>query len=330
MTATTSERALRSWLERRVPAWQRLATLAQRLSGGRAAGVSEAIEMAEGYRGVARDLAMARRVMPESRTRNALESLYASLHAALHRPPHRWLSDLRRLLRDDVPEIMHSMLGHIAWVVLLFAASAAAGAWLIQTYPELIALVASEEMIENVENGELWTDGLLNIMPSAVLSLRILANNIAVTLFAFAAGVLFGLGTFYIIALNGLMLGGVFAFTAQHEMGLRLFKFVVAHGLVELSVICIAGAAGVSLGEALVRPREATRREAFQAACTRIGKLLVPCALLLIGCGVIEGYVSPDPQYGLAIRILIGLAWFVVMLALLGGDRLAKALTPRK
>jgi uncharacterized membrane protein SpoIIM required for sporulation len=328
--STSGERALRSWLERRVPAWQRLATLAQRLGSRDTAEVGEAIEMAEGYRAVARDLAMARRVMPESRTRNALESLYASLHAALHRPPHRWRSDLKRLLRDDVPEIMQSLLGHLAWVVLLFVVSAAAGAWLVSTYPELIGLVASEEMIENVENGELWTDGLLNIMPSAVLSLAILANNIAVTLFAFTAGVLFGLGTFYIIGLNGLMLGGVFAFTAQHDMALRLFKFVVAHGLVELSVICIAGAAGVMLGEALVRPREPTRREAFQAASARIGKLLVPCALLLVGCGIIEGFVSPDPQFGLGIRIVIGVAWFVVMLALFGGDRLAKALNPRR
>ena len=325
-TSSTTDHALRSWLERRVGAWQRLAALSTRLAGKRAAGTAEAIEMAEGYRAVARDLALARRVMPDSRTRNALESLYANLHAALHRPPHRWISDLRRLLRDDVPEIMHSLRLPLFWVTLLFVLSAAAGAWLIDTYPELIGLIASERMIEGVERGELWTDQLLNVVPSSVLSVRILANNIAVTLFAFAAGVLFGLGTFYIIALNGLMLGGIFAFAAQYDLGLRLFKFVVAHGLVELSVVCIAGAAGASLGEALVRPGEHTRRQAFQTASARIAKLLVPCALLLIGCGVIEGFVSPDPSFGLAIRIVIGLAWWIVMVAMLGGDRLARAL----
>src|SRR5262249_48497183 len=163
----------------------------------------------------------------------------------------------------------------------LFVASAAAAWWLVSTYPELISLVASEEMIERVEHGELWTDDILNVMPSSVLSVGILANNIAVTLFAFAFGLFFGLGTFYIIGLNGVMLGGVFAFTAQHGMALRLFNFIIAHGLVELSVVCLAGAAGASLGEALVRPGEQTRREAFQIASQRIGKLLVPCALLL-------------------------------------------------
>lgn len=315
-----SERALRSWLERRLSVWQRLATLSGRLMRTRATDVSEAVEMAEGYRTVARDVALARRVMPESRTRAALESLYASLHAGLHRPPHHWRSDLRRLLRDDVPTVMRELRFHLVWVTLLFVLSAGAGAWLITTYPELIGLIASEEMIENVENGELWTDQLLNVVPSSVLSIEILANNIAVTLFAFAAGIFFGLGTFYLIALNGLMLGAIFAFTAQHDLGMRLFNFVIAHGMVELSVICIAGAAGAGLGEALVRPGECTRREAFQEASARIGKLLVPCALLLVVCGFIEGYVSPDPTFPLASRVVIGVGYWLIMIAALRGD----------
>ena len=74
----------------------------------------------------------------------------------------------------------------------------------------------------------------------------------------------FGLGTFYIIATNGLMLGGIFAFTHQHGMAGELLKFVVAHGVVELSVICLAGAAGMMLGESLIRPTHATRRESFR------------------------------------------------------------------
>ncbi len=327
--SAASDHALRSWLDRRVGVWQRLALLASRLMRARATGVAEAIEMAEGYRGVARDLALARRVMPAGRTRTGLESLYANLHASLHRPPHHWRSDFRRLLRDDVPGIMRSIRPQLVWVTMLMALSAAAGAWLVNTYPELIGLMASEEMIERVEDGGLWTDDLLNVVPSSVLSIGILANNIAVTLFAFALGVLFGLGTFYLIAINGFMLGAVFAFTAQHDLALRLFNFVVAHGLVEISVICIAGAAGVGLGEALVRPREQTRREAFQAASARIGKLLVPCALLLVGCGFIEGYISPDPTFPLSSRVVIGVGYWLLMVALLRGDLVGRAAQTR-
>ena len=117
-----------------------------------------------------------------------------------------------------------------------------------------------------MERGELWTDGLLNVTPSAVLSVSILTNNIVVSLFAFCSGVIFGLGTFYLIGMNGLSLGAIFAFTGQHGLAGRLFDFVVAHGCVELSCICIAGAAGAYIGEALIRPGEHTRSEAFRLA----------------------------------------------------------------
>jgi len=328
MVASAGDRALRSWLERRASAWQQLSNLAKRLYGSRASNVSEAVQMAEGYRAVAHDLAMARRIAPESRTRRALESLYASLHASLHRKPHHWLRDTQKLLRDDVPDILVSLKPHLIWVTLLFVLSIGAGAWLINTYPELISLVASHEMIEQVESGSLWTDDILNVTPSSVLSIGILANNIAVTLFAFASGMLFGLGTFYLIGLNGLMIGSTFAFTAHFDQGMRLFKFVIAHGLVELSVICIAGAAGASLGEALVRPREQSRRDAFQAASAQAGKLLVPCALLLIGSGFIEGYVSPDPSFSMASRVFIGVVWWLLMLAVLRGDLFGRSRRP--
>jgi hypothetical protein len=43
------------------------------------------------------------------------------------------------------------------------------------------------------------------------------------------------------------------------------------------------------------------------------------CAALLVGCGFIEGFVSPDPQFPLASRVIIGAAYFSIMLILLSG-----------
>jgi uncharacterized membrane protein SpoIIM required for sporulation len=156
-------------------------------------------------------------------------------------------------------------------------------------------------------------------VPSSVLSLQILTNNIVVSLFAYCAGFLFGLGTLYILGLNGLMLGAVFAFTSLHGLGDELFTFVVAHGCVEISVMCLSGAAGAAVGEALVRPGTATRAAAFQQAALRSGKLILACVILLVGSGLIEGYVSPNPKFSLNTRIAIGVSYWIFMLALLNG-----------
>jgi uncharacterized membrane protein SpoIIM required for sporulation len=140
-----------------------------------------------------------------------------------------------------------------------------------------------------------------------------------VSLFAYCAGFLFGLGTLYILGLNGLMLGAVFAFTGLHGLDGELLRFVIPHGCVEISVMCLSGAAGAAVGEALVRPGTATRVEAFQMAALRSGKLILACVLLLVGSGLIEGYISPDPAFPLWTRIVIGVAYWILMIALLNG-----------
>jgi uncharacterized membrane protein SpoIIM required for sporulation len=225
----------------------------------------------------------------------------------------------QELLRDQIPAALYRMRFHVLGVVLLFVVSTVAGAWLIYSFPDLIAMFASPRLIATVERGELWTDGLLNVTPSAVLSIDILTNNIIVALFAFCSGVVFGLGTFYIVGMNGLSLGAVFAFTGQHDLAGRLFDFVIAHGCVELSCICLAGAAGAFVGETLVRPGALTRSEAFRNAATMSVRLMFALVLLLLVCGFIEGYVSPDPEVPRWARVTIGVGFWLFMVSLLRG-----------
>jgi uncharacterized membrane protein SpoIIM required for sporulation len=315
----SSEAGLQAWLASRVESWKQSLPQLDRLERGRDHTAAEALSALEMYRALGRDLSIARRILPGSRATRALEARYAKLHAIIYRKPHNWRARLKSLFRDEIPAVVHELRTPIQWVSLLFALSAGAGWWLIASYPELISLLASEEMIEGVEKGHLWTEGMLNVVPSSVVSVGILTNNIMVSLFAFVIGIFFGLGTFYIIAMNGLMLGGIFAFTHQHGMAGELLKFVTAHGVVELSVICLAGAAGVMLGESLIRPTHATRRESFQHATAKTGRLLILCALLLIGCGFIEGYLSPDPDFPMINRVIVGFGYGVVMVGALTG-----------
>jgi uncharacterized membrane protein SpoIIM required for sporulation len=161
-----------------------------------------------------------------------------------------------------------------------------------------------------------------------MLSVEILTNNIVVSLFAYCFGFLFGLGTLYILGLNGLMLGAIFAFVAEHGLAGQLFSFIVPHGCVELSVMCLSGAAGAAIGEALIRPGALGRLESFRAAAQRSGVVLLACAVLLSGAGLIEGFVSPDPRFSLAARIAIGVGYWCLMVAFLSGWLLRRRALP--
>lgn len=303
----------------RAKLWQAAAARARRLSQNRAVDDRDAAQLADDYRLLAHHVAKARSRLPDSQSREYLESAYAQAHATIHKSGWHIGYALLTLFRDELPDTVSRLKRYIIWSTALFVLTVAAGYLLIRAYPGLIALFASPELIASVEKGQLWTEGLLNVVPSSVLSLQILANNIVVSLVAYCAGFLFGLGTIYILGLNGMMLGAVFAFTGMHGLDGSLFRFVIAHGVVEISVMCLSGAAGAAVGEALIRPTRRTRAESFRVAAIDSGKLLIACVVLLIGSGLIEGYVSPDADIPLWARVLIGLAYGLFMIALLRG-----------
>lgn len=310
---------IRRWIVARAGSWRASVDKVAALRSRRQTTVEEALNALEAYRGLARDLATARRLVPNSRTTAGLESLYRQIHALIGRRPRGRLETLQATLSLDIPRVTRELRLPILSMALLMGLSALAGWWLIATFPTLIGMFASEDMIEHVEQGHLWTEGLINVVPSSMLSIGILANNITVSVMAFCAGIFLGLGTLYLIAMNGLMLGAAFAFVHQHGLAHALFEFIIAHGPVELSVICIAGASGVALGESIIRPAGASRRDSFQACAHRIGPLLLLCAVLLIGCGLIEGFISPDPRFPLGSRITIGAGYWLIMWSLLTG-----------
>ena len=311
--------AITTWLRTRTDRWLKLSTLIDGQRDRSDENLEEVRALVNGFRAVMRDVSLARTAVPHSKLRQQLEALCLKAHEAIYRPPRYSWQQLRGLFSDDIPGVVRELHGSIIATAILFALSALAGWLLVTQQPELASLFASETMINKVQGGELWTKDLLNVVPSSLLSISIMTNNIFVALFAFACGALYGLGTIYIIGLNGLMLGGAFALTAQYDMEDQLLTFVIAHGVVELSVVCLAGAAGIRLGEALAHPGNRFRADAFREAVTEASKLLPVCVIFLVGAGLIEGYVSPDRGYNVVSRIVIGVSFGLLLWLVLTG-----------
>ncbi len=314
-----TQRGMVSWLERRSTQWTGLQSMATYIKRPGSATLKDVLEFVQGFRLLGRDVSLARTLLPQTRISRQLESLFLEIHEVINRVPSNLWEQGRTLFQNEVPRVIRELKGSILGTVGVFFLSGGVGWWLVASYPELAGLFASEEMIDRVQRGELWTEGLINIVPSSFLSLSIMTNNIMVSLSAFCLGALYGLGTLYIIGLNGLMLGGVFAMTAQYGLADDLFTFIIAHGVVELSIICLAGAAGVQLGEALARPGDQGRTDSFREAVCSGGTILPVCVLFLIGAGLIEGYISPDPAFSLSFRIGVGLSYGVLLWGVVTG-----------
>lgn len=326
-----ADRGLRAWLDSRVPRWQAHRRLLRRLRRHGGHDPRDVRRTIEAYRSVARDLSLARRLMPGSEVTRGLEDLYLGLHDVVHTRAFSPRDTVARLYLRDVPALFRAMHRDLAAVALLLAASAGAGWLLVHSFPDLAPLFASRSMIEDLQRGHLWTRDMLNVMPPSLISLQIMSNNMIVTLTSFVLGALYGLGTVYIVGTNGLMLGTAMAVTARYGLAGQLAGFILAHGVVELGMIILAGAAGVRVGRALVHPGELPRSEAFRRAAEDGLKLAAVWLPALAGSGLIEGFVSPNPAYPLPARAVLGLSWAFLVWTALTGDlwRLAARYTAR-
>jgi uncharacterized membrane protein SpoIIM required for sporulation len=92
----------------------------------------------------------------------------------------------------------------------------------------------------------------------------------------------------------GWSLARVLGMAAHYGLGQSLLGFVIGHGVIELSVIFIAGGAGLQLGWALLNPGRYTRRDSLAIAARRAVMLVLSAIPLLVIAGLIEGLFSPS------------------------------------
>ncbi|HET6319207.1 MAG TPA: stage II sporulation protein M [Chloroflexota bacterium] len=254
---------------------------------------AEQIEaVGQAYRQVVSDLAIAQRDFPDDQLTLWLNGLATRAHLRLYRAPAPSWRRLGRFFSTDFARRFRAAWRYLlVAAVLLFAPAVVAyvGALLDPTLRD--ALVPAQ-MRQVMQNGRTWTDIQPAMRPG--MATLIFTNNIQVAFLAFAGGVLFGLGTVYVLLTNGLMLGGVLGAAQYYGVAPLLWAFVSPHGYLELTCICITGAAGLMMGDALLRPGLLLRREAVARAARRAVELVAGAAPVLVVAGLIEGFVSPS------------------------------------
>jgi uncharacterized membrane protein SpoIIM required for sporulation len=296
--------------------WSELERLLARIEGNglRSFEANEIEALGRAYRQVVSDVAVARRDFPDDELTRWLNGLAARAHLRLYNaPPPAWRrlgqffwTDFARRFRAAWPYLTVS-----AALLLVPAVAAYFGALLDPTLRE--ALVPAQ-LRDVMAEGRTWTD-LEPTMRPAIASF-IFTNNIRVSFLAFAGGVLCGLGTVYVLINNGLLLGAVLGAAQWYGVAPLLWGFISPHAYLELTSIVIAGAAGLMLGGALLRPGLMRRRDTLTEAARRSVELVLGAAPVLVVAGLIEGFVSPS-DLPLALKLALGPLAGVALYALL-------------
>ena len=115
-------------------------------------------------------------------------------------------------------------------------------------------------------------------------------NNTRVALLAFALGIAGGIPTAGIMLNNGLTLGAITALYVERGLGWEVFGWLLVHGVTELAAVILAGAAGLTIGRAVLAPGRWSRGEALKRAGRQAGLIAMGCACMLLVAAFMEGF----------------------------------------
>jgi len=307
------------FIEKHKTAWQRLEDLLQLFDRRSLHKLhrEEVRELGKIYRRTSSDLAVARAESRDPRLINYLNSLVIRAHGRIYQADAQGGSRIKRFFTQDFPQTFRRTWRYTMLSFSVFAVFSVIGFIGTKYDPEFSELLGVPPAFREayIETKTHWWEDLNEA--NQVGASKIFTNNIQVTIYTFAFGALFGVGTLFFLAFNGATIASVLALTYRAGFGNDLLTFMVGHGVIELSCIFIAGGAGLLIGSALVLPGDLSRADALKSRGKDAIQLMMGVAVLLVVAGTIEGFISPapiDPKIKYSIGAITGLAMYSYLL----------------
>jgi uncharacterized membrane protein SpoIIM required for sporulation len=292
------------WLEKRRPHWSRLEQLTEmcRRRGISSLAPAEIRELALLYRQTASDLATVREDATGEQLSFYLNRVLGRAHNLIYMGRKARARGVWIFFRDTYPAIFRETFSDTLLAFVIFLAAGAIAFLLAMADPSFSRYFLGPQMTETIEHHKMWTDSIVTIKPLA--SSGIMTNNLTVSFTTFALGITAGIGTAWMMVVNGLLFGVVNAACWREGMLLPLWSFVAPHGVLELPAIFIAAGAGFGIARGMLFPGTLPRRISLVRAGARSVRLVLGVIPMLVIAGTIEGFISPS-QIPPAVKFLL-------------------------
>lgn len=307
------------------PVWDRASELARRAGRRHDLSGAEVEELLRLYQEASLHLSQARTTYRDPALVRRLSTVVAACHAAIHGARVARLATVRRFLVDSFPAAVWTCRRQLLASTILFWGTGVVVALVLWQSPDRLDLVLTDSAQEVYAEQDFVAYYSEN--PSIVFFSRVTTNNILVSVLAFALGALGAVPGAYILFQNGAVFGAVAAlFLQRGELGSVFLPYVLPHGLLELTAITVAGAAGLRVGWTLFVPGDRSRPRALGEEGRRSVVIVLGTALAFLVAGLIEGFVTGAPVVPPALKVIIGVvAWVGYLVWILGRGRQAVA-----
>ena len=310
------------------PVWDRLGELTRR--AGRGVGrlsAAELDELVRLYQRVSTHLSYTRTYYRDAALTASLTRLVARAGAVVYGTRARTLRAVGRFFAATFPAaVWHAR--HFAAVAaaLLLVPALGFGVWLANSPAAVEASAPAAVRQAYVERD---FEAYYSSGPATAFASEVFTNNVRVAFLAFAGGIAFCLVTAVVLAVNGAGIGSVAGLFAAAGQSSKFWGLILPHGLLELTAVVVAGAAGLRLGWTLVDPGDRPRAVALVEEGRRAVVLVLGLIAVFAVAGAIEGFVTGS-TLPTGVRVGIGVlaeAAFLAYVVVCGRAAAAAGLT---
>ena len=296
--------------------WARLDELAKRrrrLSG------AESDELVRLYQEVATHLSTIRSVAPDPAIVSRLSDVLGRARAAIAGPRALSWADAKEFIVISLPAALYRIRWWTVAVTLGCVVVAVVAGVHASRNPDVLATFQGPEAAQR-EYAETQFENYYSEHPHASFTAQVWTNNARIAALSIALGIT-GIGVLMVLAQNAVVVGLAGATMAKFGYLDLFFQLILPHGLLELTAIFVAGAAGLKLFWTMVDPGGRPRGRAVAEEGRALFTVAIGLVIVLGVSGVIEGFVTPS-SLPWPVKIAIGalaLAGYWVYTLVLGG-----------
>lgn len=291
-------------------------------------------DLADYYIQLTNDLAYAQTYYPESKTLLYLNSLASQAHQKIYINKKENKNRIVSFWKYEFPLFFRNYHTTLLYSFIIFAVASCIGVISALNDDTFVRLILGDayvnKTISNIQNGD--PAAIYKSGSETGLFLGITINNIRVAFLAYAFGVITSLGTAYVLFSNGVMLGAFMTFFYTKGVLFEASKAVWLHGTIEISVIVVAGCAGLIMGNSILFPKTFSRRVSFMKGAKDGLKVVVSTIPFFIIAGFIEGFITRHSHMPLwlAMTIIFGSLALIVYYYIIYPIVLTKTITHKR
>lgn len=251
-----------------------------------------------------------------SNTEFYLNTLASQAHQKIYKSKREPKNRIFEFWKTEFPTMFYHHQRELLIAFLVFGFFTAVGVFSSANDGDFVRAILGDGYVnmtlENIEKDDPMA--VYKQMGEFNMFLGITINNIRVALMAFAFGMLLGIGTLFIMMQNAIMLGSFQYFFYEKGLFWESLRTIWIHGTLEISVIIIAGCAGLVLANGMLFPGTYTRLESFKRGVKNGLKIMLSTLPFFIVAGFLEGFVTRHTEMPDVSAIFIILASLALIL----------------